>query len=154
MAHTKNLGNLSRDDVYKAPGKKAKLDLRLSPLLGFPSEYKGLKRDMMLWRTVIIQTMRDALSGDKGAFGLGFNVSEYSSMLASDKNYFYTQKINIAKAILKIFKLKPVHTRVDFPYGDIEFGRAFGRGFNGIPAYDGTCPNGDFNSGFGNAGTG
>lgn len=47
--------------------RKLNVDPRLRPLLLFPEDMIRLKREVMLWRTVLIQAMRDALSGDPEA---------------------------------------------------------------------------------------
>jgi hypothetical protein len=47
--------------------RKMAIDPRLRPLLLFPQDLIRLKREMMLWRTVLIQAMRDASSGDQEA---------------------------------------------------------------------------------------
>ena len=43
--------------------RKMAIDPRLRPLLIFPKDMIMLRSDMMLWRTVLIQAMRDALGG-------------------------------------------------------------------------------------------
>jgi hypothetical protein len=47
--------------------RKMQIDPRLRPLLLFSEDYRVLKREVMLWRTVLIQAMRDALSGEAEA---------------------------------------------------------------------------------------
>lgn len=47
--------------------RKIGVDPRLRPLLIFPQDIIRLKREMMLWRTVLIQAMRDANNGDTEA---------------------------------------------------------------------------------------
>lgn len=90
------------------------------------------------------------MSGNKGAFGPGFNPKEFNSLWINDTSYYYTHAApNIETMIAEFTKFKPAHTRPYYVFSGVGFSNAFGFGFDAVPWYDGTSPPGSFSREFG-----